>query len=57
MGVRDLICGLFDRSDVGVDNALTLRNVQRTHEGNYVCHVKNPLGSDEIVYTLQVQGI
>nr|XP_031839913.1 Down syndrome cell adhesion molecule-like protein Dscam2 isoform X3 [Nomia melanderi] len=45
----------LQKSDVGVDNALTLRNVQRTHEGNYVCHVKNPLGSDEIVYTLQVQ--
>lgn len=45
-----------DRSDIGADNALTLRNVQRTHEGNYSCHVKNSLGSDEIVYTLQVQG-
>ncbi|XP_076177344.1 cell adhesion molecule Dscam2 isoform X6 [Ptiloglossa arizonensis] len=44
-----------NRSDMGPDNALTLRNVQRTHEGNYSCHVKNPLGSDEIAYTLQVQ--
>ncbi|XP_071862452.1 cell adhesion molecule Dscam2 isoform X6 [Bombus fervidus] len=46
---------LQQKSDIGSDNTLTLRNVQRTHEGNYSCHVKNPLGSDEIVYTLQVQ--
>ncbi|XP_076675488.1 cell adhesion molecule Dscam2 isoform X6 [Andrena cerasifolii] len=46
---------LQQNSDIGPDNALTLRNVQRTHEGNYSCHVKNPLGSDEIAYTLQVQ--
>ncbi|XP_061927302.1 cell adhesion molecule Dscam2 isoform X3 [Apis cerana] len=46
---------LQQKSDIGADNALTLRNVQRTHEGNYSCHVKNSLGSDEIVYTLQVQ--
>lgn len=52
----DRITVFHDRSDIGADNALTLRNVQRTHEGNYSCHVKNSLGSDEIVYTLQVQG-
>ncbi|XP_076760113.1 cell adhesion molecule Dscam2 isoform X3 [Xylocopa sonorina] len=46
---------LQQKSDIGPDNSLTLRNVQRTHEGNYSCHAKNPLGSDEIVYTLQVQ--
>ncbi|KAK1131201.1 hypothetical protein K0M31_017489 [Melipona bicolor] len=46
---------LQQKSDIGPDNTLTLRNVQRTHEGNYSCHVKNPLGSDEIAYTLQVQ--
>ncbi|XP_017766445.1 PREDICTED: Down syndrome cell adhesion molecule-like protein Dscam2 isoform X1 [Eufriesea mexicana] len=46
---------LQQKSDIGPDNRLTLRNVQRTHEGNYSCHVKNPLGSDEIAYTLQVQ--
>ncbi|XP_053999258.1 cell adhesion molecule Dscam2-like isoform X3 [Hylaeus anthracinus] len=46
---------LQQKSDIGPDNALTLRNVQRTHEGNYSCHVKNPLGSDKIEYTLQVQ--
>ncbi|XP_043279367.1 Down syndrome cell adhesion molecule-like protein Dscam2 isoform X3 [Venturia canescens] len=43
------------RYDIGPDNTLTLRNVQRSQEGNYSCHVKNSLGSDEIVYTLQVQ--
>ncbi|XP_017876805.1 Down syndrome cell adhesion molecule-like protein Dscam2 isoform X2 [Ceratina calcarata] len=46
---------LQQRSDIGPDNTLTLRNVQRSHEGNYSCHVKNSLGSDEIAYTLQVQ--
>ncbi|KOX73570.1 Down syndrome cell adhesion molecule-like protein Dscam2 [Melipona quadrifasciata] len=48
---------LQQKSDIGPDNTLTLRNVQRTHEGNYSCHVKNPLGSDEIAYTLQVQDL
>lgn len=36
------------------DFSLTLRNVQRNHQGNYTCHVKNPLGSDFIVYQLFV---
>ncbi|XP_015190720.1 PREDICTED: Down syndrome cell adhesion molecule-like protein Dscam2 isoform X7 [Polistes dominula] len=46
---------LHQKYDFGPDNTLTLRNVQRSHEGNYSCHVKNSLGSDEITYTLQVQ--
>jgi len=41
---------------VGPDNTLTLRNVQRNHEDNYSCHAKNSLGTDEITYTLQIQG-
>jgi len=41
---------------VGPDNTLTLRNVQRSHEDNYSCHAKNSLGTDEITYTLQIQG-
>lgn len=36
------------------DFSLNLRNVQRHHQGNYTCHVKNPLGSDFIVYQLFV---
>ncbi|KAI4504193.1 hypothetical protein M0802_000664 [Mischocyttarus mexicanus] len=46
---------LHQKYDFGPDNSLTLRNVQRSHEGNYSCHVKNTFGSDEITYTLQVQ--
>nr|XP_050851568.1 cell adhesion molecule Dscam2-like isoform X6 [Vespula vulgaris] len=46
---------LHQNHDLGPDNTLILRNVQRNHEGNYSCHVKNSLGSDEITYTLQVQ--
>lgn len=46
----------FYRSDVGPDNTLTLRNVQRSHEDNYSCHAKNSLGTDEITYTLHIQG-
>jgi len=48
--------GEFFRSDVGPDNTLTLRNVQRSHEDNYSCHAKNSLGTDEITYTLHIQG-
>ncbi|GAB1864901.1 Down syndrome cell adhesion molecule [Camponotus japonicus] len=40
---------------IGPDNTLTLRNVQRSHEDNYSCHVKNSLGTDEITYTLHIQ--
>ncbi|XP_015601116.1 Down syndrome cell adhesion molecule-like protein Dscam2 isoform X2 [Cephus cinctus] len=43
------------RLDIGSDNTLILRNVQRSHEGNYSCHVRNSLGSDRIDYMLQVQ--
>lgn len=41
--------------EVGDENTLTLRNVQRHHRGNYSCHVHNRLGSDQIVYQLIVQ--
>ncbi|XP_044020964.1 Down syndrome cell adhesion molecule-like protein Dscam2 isoform X2 [Aphidius gifuensis] len=43
------------RLDFDADNTLLLRNVQRSQEGNYSCHVKNSLGFDEIVYSLQIQ--
>ncbi|XP_023290163.1 Down syndrome cell adhesion molecule-like protein Dscam2 [Orussus abietinus] len=43
------------RLDITPDNTLILRNVQRSHEGNYSCHVRNPLGTDEIVHALKVQ--
>lgn len=43
------------RMEIGDDNTLTLRNVQRIHESNYTCHVRNPLGADRITYQLYVQ--
>ncbi|XP_072746741.1 cell adhesion molecule Dscam2 isoform X2 [Anoplolepis gracilipes] len=46
---------LQQKSHVGPDNTLILRNVQRSHEDNYSCHVKNSLGTDEITYTLHIQ--
>ncbi|XP_014485965.1 PREDICTED: Down syndrome cell adhesion molecule-like protein Dscam2 isoform X3 [Dinoponera quadriceps] len=46
---------LQQKSDVGPDNTLILRNVQRSHEDNYSCHAKNSLGTDEITYTLHIQ--
>ncbi|ALC39172.1 Dscam2, partial [Drosophila busckii] len=41
--------------EVSNDNTLSLRNIQRSHEGNYSCVVRNPIGSDHIVYQLYVQ--
>ncbi|EDW64533.2 uncharacterized protein Dvir_GJ22003 [Drosophila virilis] len=41
--------------EVSNDNTLSLRNIQRSHEGNYSCIVRNPVGSDHIVYQLFVQ--
>ncbi|XP_030245645.1 Down syndrome cell adhesion molecule-like protein Dscam2 isoform X2 [Drosophila navojoa] len=41
--------------EVNSENTLTLRNIQRSHEGNYSCIVRNPMGSDHIVYQLFVQ--
>lgn len=46
----------FTRLDIDPNHTLILRNVQRNQEGNYSCHVKNSLGFDEIVYSLQIQG-
>ncbi|XP_066603211.1 cell adhesion molecule Dscam2-like isoform X2 [Prorops nasuta] len=46
---------LNQNSDIGPHNTLLLKSVQRSHEGNYSCHVKNSFGHDEITYTLQVQ--
>ncbi|XP_033213818.1 Down syndrome cell adhesion molecule-like protein Dscam2 [Belonocnema kinseyi] len=43
------------RIDIGLDNTLILRNVQRTQEGNYTCDARNSLGSDSIIYSLHVQ--
>ncbi|XP_039950916.1 Down syndrome cell adhesion molecule-like protein Dscam2 isoform X9 [Bactrocera tryoni] len=43
------------RLEVSNDNTLTLRNIQRTHEGNYSCVVRNSIGSDHIVYQVYVQ--
>lgn len=44
----------FQRIETGIDNTLVLRNVQRHHEGNYTCQVRNALGTDSIVYQLFV---
>lgn len=44
----------FQRIETGNNNTLVLRNVQRQHEGNYTCIVRNSLGSDQIVYQLYV---
>lgn len=41
--------------EINDDNSLTLRNVQRIHESNYTCHVRNNIGSDRITYQLYVQ--
>lgn len=38
----------------GQDYTLVLRNVQRNHEGNYTCQVRNSLGMDQIIYQILV---
>lgn len=52
--LRQPINQQFQRIETGVDNTLVLRNVQRHHEGNYTCQVRNALGTDSIVYQLFV---
>lgn len=44
----------FQRIETNNNSTLVLRNVQRQHEGNYTCLVRNSLGSDQIVYQLYV---
>lgn len=44
-----------NRLEIGDDNTLTLRNVQRLHESNYTCVVRNLLGMEKITYQLYVQ--
>lgn len=44
-----------NRLEIGDDNTLTLRNVQRIHESNYTCVVRNLLGIERITYQLYVQ--
>jgi hypothetical protein len=44
-----------NRMEIGEDNTLTLRNVQRIHESNYTCNVRNALGVARITYQLLVQ--
>lgn len=41
--------------EVSTDNTLILKNIQRHHEGNYSCFVRNNLGTDQIVYQIYVQ--
>lgn len=43
------------RQKINEDNAFVLRNVQKVHESNYSCFVRNALGSDRITYQLYVQ--
>lgn len=43
------------RLEVGDNNTLTLRNVQRSHASNYTCLVRNAHGHDRITYQLSVQ--
>jgi Down syndrome cell adhesion molecule len=43
------------RLEIGDDNTLTLRNVQRTHESNYTCVVRNQVNVERITYQLYVQ--
>ncbi|CRK99030.1 CLUMA_CG011985, isoform A [Clunio marinus] len=43
------------RMEIGEDNTLTMRNVQRIHESNYTCYTRNAIGNDRITYQLYVQ--
>lgn len=44
----------IQRIDGNSNSTIVLRNVQRYHEGNYTCTVRNSLGSDQIVYQVYV---
>ncbi|XP_067123055.1 cell adhesion molecule Dscam1-like [Centruroides vittatus] len=45
------------RIEVLSDGALIIRQLQITDSGNYTCYVRNKHGSDEITYSLIIQGI
>lgn len=44
-----------NRIEIGNDNTLHIKNIQRHHEGNYTCQARNGVGNDQIVYHLVVQ--
>lgn len=53
-GFRQPIRQQLQHIESGQDYTLVLRNVQRHHEGNYTCQVRNPLGMDQVIYQILV---
>lgn len=41
---------------VAPDGTLRILDAQRQHSGNYTCTAANSNGSDQITYSVQVQG-
>ena len=43
------------RLSINEDNELTIDPVQQKDEGNWTCEATNPLGSDDLTYTVLVK--
>jgi hypothetical protein len=45
-----------DRFKIHTDGSLLISDVHKSDEGNYTCSVRNEEGTDQIQYSLHVQG-
>ncbi|KAJ1530753.1 hypothetical protein ONE63_005607 [Megalurothrips usitatus] len=51
----DGVLAVGDAVSVGLDGTLRITDAQRQHSANYTCTATNANGSDQIVYSVQVQ--
>ncbi len=54
--IYNLVIRSNNRYAISSKDGLLIKSVQRSDAGNYTCLVKNPEGSDHIIYVLHVQG-
>ncbi len=54
---RDLEPNPNDRSVKIIDGALIIKNIQKSHEGYYICKASNGIGGISAVAKISVQGM